>query len=74
MNAPAQPPQLPPNVTAVEIEDGDQPWCEIRLKDGNKLRVQINVAGVYRNDAEHDAHGLPSYTVMSALNVQAFKR
>lgn len=67
-------PNLPPNATAVEIEDGDQPWCEIRLKDGNKLRVQINVAGVFRIDGQPTLDGMPNYTIMSSMNVQAFPR
>jgi len=58
----------------VEIESGQQPWCEIYLADGHKLRIQVNIANVWCVKGAPSNDGTPIYQIASALNVQALPR
>ncbi len=60
-----------PNV-GVEIVKGEQPWATIWLADGNRLRIQLVIMNIYRNDAERDPAGMPGYVVQAHFNTQAF--
>lgn len=64
----------PAGLVPVEIDSGDQPWCTIYLKDGNKLRVQLAVASVHRNDAVKGPDGMPEYVIGAGFHTQAFPR
>jgi hypothetical protein len=68
------PPTLIVKWTPVEIDSGDTPWCTIFLADGNKLRIQINVSSILRNDAVTGPDGMPEYNINATMNVQAFPR
>ncbi len=60
-------------MTPVEIDSGQQPWCDLILADGHRLRVQINIAGVWRIEGQFGEDGMPKYQVaISGPNVQAF--
>jgi hypothetical protein len=69
---------MPAGVTLVpvEIENSDHPWCEIRLSDGNKLRIQVVVQAVWRveGQGQDGPAGMPNYQMKHAVLVQAFRR
>ncbi len=64
----------PAGMVPVEIDSGDQPWCTIYLKDGNKLRIQLAVASVHRNDNKMGPDGMPEYVIGAGFHTQAFPR
>lgn len=67
-------PSAQDKVAPVEIESGETPWATIYLSDGNKLRIQLTIAGVHRNDSVLGPDGLPEYIVHAGFHTQAFKR
>lgn len=73
-NAEIRPEAPPAGMVPVEIESGEQPWCTIYLADGNKLRIQLAVASVHRNDHKSGPDGMPEYVIGAGFHTQAFPR
>ena len=64
----------PAGMVPVEIESGEQPWATIYLADGNKIRIQLAIATVHRNDHKTGPDGMPEYVIGAGFHTQAFPR
>ncbi len=45
----------------VPIDESNERWTDLTLRDGTKLRVKVTVISAVRLDGEYDAAGHPTY-------------
>lgn len=53
------------DASPLAFEPMTEPWCELLLEDGTRLRVKLVVTGVYRLEGEVDEEGSPVYATRS---------
>lgn len=58
-------------VKPVGIVSGQEPWCEIVLEDGNRLRVRVVVRGVTATGRTNPVDGMPEYNIAAEMHMQA---
>jgi len=47
----------------VEVIRADEPWAEVVLVDGTKIRVRVVITEVRRHVGEHTQDGKPTYSL-----------
>lgn len=57
----------PPRMAPVGIVQADEPWMEITLADGFKVRLRVIVTGVFRVEGQFDPNGNPLYSLSYQL-------
>jgi hypothetical protein len=67
-------PTMPPvEGVNVEVKSSTEPWGEIVLGDGSKLRIKTVILSVARIDSQRDAEGNPVYFIKSQPVVGVLK-